>query len=642
VLEAGLLPEERRALHGAFVEALDGYSVSPDIIDIERVVDLADHHYRAGHREEAYRWALLGSEAAGRAGGAKEMLRLLRRAFDLWPEVPNAEPSRLDLLQRIRHAADQAGAQEEELTAVDDLLGLVDRERDPLTAAELLVRRMILRWSTGREFAPLADVREAVRLSAGAPDSWQHALAVAELADAELWHEVPTGPTRAEEAVRLARACESKKALAYALTARVMSRCMAFDGEELTDPLIDSQEAQAAAAEVRDFYAYSHATLWASNLIDGPASRPSNDVVRRGRERLISLGAPHTYVSWLAANEARGLLTLGDWRACAERLRFALGSTPGPMGATETRLRAALLAGWQGRPTEAKAHLARAEEFFAEQSGFLGLSFDAVRAEVALVAGDTEGAIAAAMAGVEGEGVPPRFSERLLPLAARAAADEAQASRDRGEDSDRAVAWLSSLYSRYPEVIVDRQGYGPMYQLQLRAMQALYDAEVLRGQADPKASTAWRHAAEACRDAELAWDEAYARRRAAEALLQDRATRQQGVVELRRAHELATDLEAAPLLVELRALARTARVPLTDPRTVPAEMVTGIPGLTTREREILVHLVAGRTYSEIARELVISEKTVSVHVSNLLHKTGTANRVELASLARRTGVLATD
>jgi DNA-binding NarL/FixJ family response regulator len=45
--------------------------------------------------------------------------------------------------------------------------------------------------------------------------------------------------------------------------------------------------------------------------------------------------------------------------------------------------------------------------------------------------------------------------------------------------------------------------------------------------------------------------------------------------------------------------------------------------------------VAGRTYGEIARELVLSEKTVSVHVSHLLHKTGTANRVELAQLARR-------
>jgi DNA-binding NarL/FixJ family response regulator len=32
---------------------------------------------------------------------------------------------------------------------------------------------------------------------------------------------------------------------------------------------------------------------------------------------------------------------------------------------------------------------------------------------------------------------------------------------------------------------------------------------------------------------------------------------------------------------------------------------------------------------------VLSEKTVSVHVSNLLHKTGTANRIELAQMARQ-------
>ena len=90
--------------------------------------------------------------------------------------------------------------------------------------------------------------------------------------------------------------------------------------------------------EVRDFFAYSHATLWAGNCTDSHMSRPFLDVVRRGREALISFGAPHTYVSWLAADEAKGLLLLGDWRACAERLRFALGSTPGPMAATAARL----------------------------------------------------------------------------------------------------------------------------------------------------------------------------------------------------------------------------------------------------------------------------------------------------------------
>ena len=60
-----------------------------------------------------------------------------------------------------------------------------------------------------------------------------------------------------------------------------------------------------------------------------------------------------------------------------------------------------------------------------------------------------------------------------------------------------------------------------------------------------------------------------------------------------------------------------------------------LSSLTPREREILAHIVAGRTYAEIARALVVSEKTVSVHVSNMLRKTGTVNRVELAQLTRR-------
>ena len=52
---------------------------------------------------------------------------------------------------------------------------------------------------------------------------------------------------------------------------------------------------------------------------------------------------------------------------------------------------------------------------------------------------------------------------------------------------------------------------------------------------------------------------------------------------------------------------------------------------------MLAHLVANRTNAEIAKALFISEKTVSVHVSNLLHKTGTRSRREVAALARRVG-----
>jgi DNA-binding NarL/FixJ family response regulator len=56
--------------------------------------------------------------------------------------------------------------------------------------------------------------------------------------------------------------------------------------------------------------------------------------------------------------------------------------------------------------------------------------------------------------------------------------------------------------------------------------------------------------------------------------------------------------------------------------------------LTPREREVLDLLSTGATNKTIAGSLFISEKTVSVHVSNMLAKLGVANRGEAAALAR--------
>jgi len=50
----------------------------------------------------------------------------------------------------------------------------------------------------------------------------------------------------------------------------------------------------------------------------------------------------------------------------------------------------------------------------------------------------------------------------------------------------------------------------------------------------------------------------------------------------------------------------------------------------------VAQLVEGRTNRQIAGTLYISEKTVSVHVSNILAKLGVRSRAEAAALARRT------
>jgi two-component system, NarL family, nitrate/nitrite response regulator NarL len=62
------------------------------------------------------------------------------------------------------------------------------------------------------------------------------------------------------------------------------------------------------------------------------------------------------------------------------------------------------------------------------------------------------------------------------------------------------------------------------------------------------------------------------------------------------------------------------------------------PALTAREHEVLKLLASGLAQNEIAKELVISEKTVSSHIERILAKLGVHSRAQAVAVAHQTGL----
>jgi DNA-binding NarL/FixJ family response regulator len=61
-------------------------------------------------------------------------------------------------------------------------------------------------------------------------------------------------------------------------------------------------------------------------------------------------------------------------------------------------------------------------------------------------------------------------------------------------------------------------------------------------------------------------------------------------------------------------------------------------GLTEREREVLRLIVQGRSNSEIAAELTVSEATVKTHINHIFAKLGARDRTHAVVLAHQLGL----
>jgi DNA-binding CsgD family transcriptional regulator len=233
------------------------------------------------------------------------------------------------------------------------------------------------------------------------------------------------------------------------------------------------------------------------------------------------------------------------------------------------------------------------------------------------------------------------YVEPATRLGVEIAADLAEEARARHDEAGVAEAYeRAAPFLARAELLRDQDAHVTLHP-RTRGELVTITAEThrLAGEHDVDA---WRAVVAAWQGIGEPYPEARARVRLAETLLATRGPRAEIEAHLRAAATIAEGLGAMPLREQAGRVARWARVDLE--RAVAAPPAADGPdeepafALTRREREVLALVADGRTNRQIADELFISEKTASVHVSNILAKLGVANRAEAAAVAHRVGL----
>lgn len=646
-----LLPGERTRLHAAFARTLEDTAPGADghlALEAGRASELAYHWFAAHDMSRAFDAALRAARATEASYAFPEALVLYERALELWDQVPEmvarAGVERVDVVAAaagVARFSDPTRA----VALLRSALALVDEESDPLRAALLHVRLGRAEWIDGHGDLALEAHRTAVRLvPAGSPPE-ARARALAGLAQIlNLQDRYAEARPLADEAVVLAREAGARQIEGHARNSRAVARCR--DGE-IEQALEDLRAALAIAQSIGDVDDVGRAyTNLVSVLKVGGRYPEAIELAFEGVTAARRLGFLAFLGTHLLCNAGDLLFMLGRWdesEAAVHQVELI-----GAFGINEILVRelAARLALARGRFDDAERELRaiapRAARTMDRQC--IG-PVQSSLAELALWRHRPDEALASVREGLAmvAHGTALTVAP-LLALGLRACADMALVARGRRSDATAEAAarqgaeLAESMRAREAEMRETR----PALMGQLEPWSALCEGERTRlaGSSDPDA---WATATEAWERLGMPYAAAYARFRAAEALLAARADRGRASVALAQAIEVATTLGATPLREEVEALARRARLIFGEPASAQAPDARADEaarvGLTARELEVLALVAAGRTNREIGERLFISEKTASVHISNILGKLGVSGRSEAAVVAHRLGIV---
>ncbi len=143
-------------------------------------------------------------------------------------------------------------------------------------------------------------------------------------------------------------------------------------------------------------------------------------------------------------------------------------------------------------------------------------------------------------------------------------------------------------------------------------------------------------AAEALEAVPMLYDAARVRRMLA-GRLADLGRREEALEQLKVSHDALVAMGARKELKKARAMFKEM-----DARAPVRASESRVGGLTGREAEIALLAAGGKSNKGIAKELGVSPRTVSTHLSNIFQKLELASRGELGALVRDRPELFTD
>ena len=622
VVYAELLPPQRRRLHERIATILR--EQDPQILArADRASELAVHLDRSGDQPAAFT-ALLAAADAAEAVAPGAALHHLERAFELWDAAGSAaaDVRRGDRLWQAAELASGTASNERAASFAREAFRHGPPPRGVAWGHERLGRYL---WAAGH----LEDSATEFEAAAGLlPDEMgpDAALVYAGLGQAELMlGRYDSAEARARQVFELLPTSAADP-LAWAMARRVLGIVVSYRGDPDQGVELCRDAVETAPSALTRALAVLY--LGVSLLDAGRYQDAVNEMLDAAADAHLT-GLDRSFGGYLDALAAEGLIRLGRWSEAETVLGRSEGAETLPVGMIRLARSGAMLAARRGDRNRAVTLLAEAETRPVDP--FHRSFLDEAAADVHLILGEWGAAASIAERALRhGPSRVALWRARFVMFDVIAQVELVLDARARLEPVDH-EATMAPLR----DAIAAARG-GGVASADSAAHLAHATAAVTRlGPPDPDA---WAEAAERWeRLGDPLWM-ATARLHETEAAAASGATAWAAEA-LYDAHRLAVELGAVALLAQVEAVSRRTRlgVEAPAPKALAAATIDHL-GLTPREAEVLALVAAGQTNRQIGERLYVSEKTASVHVSNILRKLGVSSRVDAAAVAQRLGV----